>query len=354
MQQMPEALRDGVREHGIRNVTLLTQAPTGTTGTMVNTSTGIEPFFSWVYYRKSRLGLHEEQVPLVKDWYENNPGKTELPDHFVTAMDLSPIEHVRVQGAFQRWIDSAISKTCNVPNEYTVNQVSELYQYMYELGCKGGTIYRDGSRDEQVLMLKDEEEETQTQESQVVEHVATPHRVYPRPARLTGVTVHCPTPFGTAYVTMNSDEHGYPFEVFITAPGKAGSDLAADAEGLGRMISLSLRTTEPHNRLEMMKLIIDQLRDIGGARSVGFGQKRVSSLPDSVARTLEDIYFPKEEPTQLNLPMADLPPEPPQLEDHVESSGVISGADLCPSCGTISLIRAEGCRKCLTCGYSEC
>ena len=137
MQAMPNDVRVKVRRDGIRNVTLLTQAPTGTTGTMVNTSTGVEPFFSWVYYRKSRLGLHEEQVPIVKKWYAAHPEADDLPDYFVTAMDLAPQEHVKVQGAFQRWIDSAISKTCNVPNDYSVEQVSELFKYMYELGCKG-------------------------------------------------------------------------------------------------------------------------------------------------------------------------------------------------------------------------
>jgi ribonucleoside-diphosphate reductase alpha chain len=362
MQGMSEEVRDMVREHGIRNVTLLTQAPTGTTGTMVNTSTGIEPFFSWVYYRKSRLGLHEENVPIVQEWYDDNPEETKLPDYFATAMDLAPSEHVRVQAAFQRWIDSAISKTCNVPNEYTVEQTKELYEYMYDLGCKGGTIYRDGSRSEQVLMLKDEDEKAE--ETPRAEKVATttPHRVYPRPEKLQGVTVNCATPFGTAYVTMNSDEQGYPFEVFITAPGKAGSDLQADAEGLGRMISLSLRTTDPHNRREMIKLIIEQLRDIGGARSVGFGPGRVISLPDSVARALEEHYFPEVNAEQLGLPMVDMPqPKRKTSLEEVEPAGVessennmMSGADMCPSCGTISLIRAEGCRKCLTCGYSEC
>jgi ribonucleoside-diphosphate reductase alpha chain len=368
MQGMPDEIHDLIREKGIRNVTLLTQAPTGTTGTMVNTSTGIEPFFSWTYYRKSRLGLHEEQVSLAKEWYDEHPDAEELPDYFVTAMSLSPSEHVRVQGAFQRWIDSAISKTCNVPNDYTVEQVSELYQYMYELGCKGGTIYRDGSRDEQVLMLKgDERAENEMAENDKakdkVAQVATPHHVYPRPAKLSGATVKCQTPFGVAYVTMNSDEKGYPFEVFITAPGKAGSDLQADAEGLGRMISLSLRTTDPHNRLEMLKLIIDQLRDIGGARSVGVGPKRVISLPDSVVRVLEEHYFRQDEAQQLGLPMVDMPsataklPEPEEathVHEHVKSNGVVSGADMCPSCGMIALIRAEGCRKCVTCGYSEC
>lgn len=404
IQTLPEDLREKIRTHGIRNVTLLTQAPTGTTGTLVNTSTGIEPFFSWVYYRKSRLGLHEEKVPIVQQWLDANPGKTDkdLPEYFVTAMDLTPEEHVRVQAAFQRWIDSAISKTCNVPNNYTVEQVSELYKLMYELGCKGGTIYRDGSRDEQVLMLKGDERAEKEIEKRAksdaaapaeaiaalttpVTQVTTPHRVYPRPSKLFGVTVKVATPFGTAYVNMNVDENGNPFEVFITAPGKAGSDLQADAEGLGRLITLSLRTTDPHNRREMLRLIIEQLRDIGGARVSGFGPNRVTSLPDAVARALEDHFFNVPQPAQLTLPLGHdssgdpapvkLPPvsgagAAPEAQpapalafeqgpDGEQPQGYtnghkLMGADMCPSCHTISLIRMEGCRKCLTCGYSEC
>jgi ribonucleoside-diphosphate reductase alpha chain len=377
MVGMPEEVRERIRKNGLRNVTLLTQAPTGTTGTMVNTSTGIEPFFSWVYYRKSRLGLHEEKVPIVQEWLDANPDKTDqdLPDYFVTAMDLAPRDHIRVQAAFQRWIDSAISKTANIPNNYTIEQTRELYEYLYDLGCKGGTIYRDGSRDEQVLMLKGDEraeseaeankKSTETAVDAPISTVATPHHVDRRPEKLHGVTAHCSTPFGTAYVTMNSDEYGNPFEVFITAPGKAGSDLQADAEGLGRMISLSLRTTERHNRREMIRLIIDQLRDIGGSRSVGFGPKRVISLPDSVARALEEQYFPQNHAEQLDLPMIEqetitlvantsLQPQTNGGNGNGHANGIYNGADVCPSCGTISLIRAEGCRKCLTCGYSEC
>ncbi len=318
MQSMPKDIQEKVRKHGIRNVTLTTQAPTGTTGTMVNTSTGIEPFFSWVYYRKSRLGLHEEQVPLAKEWFDAHPGETELPDYFVTAMDLSPEEHIKVQAAIQRWVDSSISKTCNVPNEYTVEQVSDLYLYMYDMGCKGGTIYRDGSRDEQVLMLKgderaesemskmkgEKEAETVVVVEKPVEQVATPHRVYPRPKRLAGVTVSRKTPFGTAFITMNSDDLGNPFEVFITI-GKAGSDLQADAEGLGRMLSLQLRTTAPQNRMEMLKLIVEQLQGIGGSRSVGMGPQRVISLPDAVAGALVEHYLTQSVSQQLDLPMGD-------------------------------------------------
>lgn len=334
-----------------------------TTGTMVNTSTGIEPFFSWVYYRKSRLGLHEEQVPLVKEWFEAHPDETDLPDYFVTAMDLTPEEHVKVQGAIQRWVDSSISKTANLPNNYTIEQTRALYEYMYELGCKGGTVYRDGSRDEQVLMLKEEttkQGDKKADEARPVEQVATPHRVYPRPRQLAGVTVSRKTPFGTAFITMNSDEHGNPFEVFITV-GKAGSDLQADAEGLGRMISLQLRTTAPQNRKEMLKLVIDQLQGIGGSRSVGMGPSRVMSLPDAVAGALMEHYFPQPPAQQLNLPLingspavGEPKPEPDPHSNGVPAHGIISGADICPDCGLATLVRAEGCEKCLSCGYSRC
>lgn len=397
MLGMPDHIRETIRQKGMRNVTLLTQAPTGSTGTLVNTSTGIEPFFSWVYYRKSRLGIHEERMPIAQAFFDANPDGENLPDYFVTAMELSPEDHVRAQGAFQRWVDSAISKTCNVPNHYTVEQVSELYKLMYQTGCKGGTIYRDGSRDEQVLMLKGDEraeKEMAEKDSKKTEApkpeikveapakptaVATPHRVYPRPKKLQGMTVTTATPFGTAYVTMNLDEQGMPFEVFITAPGKAGSDLQADAEGLGRLISLSLRTTDPHNRRQMLKLIVEQLRDIGGARAAGFGVNRVTSLPDAVARALEENFLTEITPAQLSLPLAgDSMIEKPKTTSapitlmdgkpngngnghHAHEASpsavepsLLAGADMCPECHTISLIRAEGCRKCMTCGYSEC
>ena len=358
MRGMPKALRNKVQRDGMRNVTLLTQAPTGTTGTMVNTSTGIEPFFSWVYFRKSRLGLHEEQVPIVKQWREANPAADELPDYFVTAMDLSPAEHVKVQAAFQRWIDSAISKTCNVPNDYSVEQVSELYQYMYELGCKGGTIYRDGSRDEQVLMLKGDEraesEMAELKKTAAAEPATTPHRVYPRPDKLRGTTVATLTPFGKAYITINRDEYNNPFEVFV-AIGKAGSDIQADAESLGRMLSLLLRTTAPPNRREMLKLIIEQLQDIGGARPIGFGSKRVLSLPDAVARVLQNEFSIDEPMKQLGLPIATTTWVEQSADGAApESDAAISGADMCPECNMITLVRAEGCRKCFYCGYSEC
>ena len=144
--------------------------------------------------------------------------------------------------------------------------------------------------------------------------------------------------------------------------GLVGVGIQADAEALGRMISLQLRTTAPNNRREMLKLVVEQLSDIGGARPMGFGPNRILSLPDAVGRALLTHYINNEpQPQQLGLPMnGGTVVTPPKEETHDTSpfngngNGFQSGADMCPECGTISLIRAEGCRKCLTCGYSEC
>lgn len=146
-----------IREHGMRNVTVITQAPTGSTGTMVGTSTGIEPYFAFKYFRQSRLGYDEQFVPIAQQWLEAHPGE-ELPEYFVTSMDLSAKDHIRVQAAIQRWVDSSISKTANCPSDFTVEETAELYEMAFDLGCKGVTIYRDGSRDVQVLETAKKEE----------------------------------------------------------------------------------------------------------------------------------------------------------------------------------------------------
>src|SRR5690606_19791905 len=133
--------------------------PTGTTGTMVGTSTGIEPYYQWTYWRMGRLGKKEVTEPIVEEWFDAHPEVErrldQLPDYFVTALELTPEEHVRVQATIQRWVDSSISKTCNIPADWTPEQVEKLYRLAWELGCKGVTIYRDRSRDEQVLSRKE-------------------------------------------------------------------------------------------------------------------------------------------------------------------------------------------------------
>ena len=159
MQKMPEHVREGVLENGIRNSHLLTVAPTGSTGTMVGVATGLEPYFSFVYYRSGRLGKFiEVKAEIVQEYLEAHPEADEnnLPDWFVSSMELSAEAHADVQCVIQRWVDSSISKTVNAPKGYTVEQVQKVYERLYKGGAKGGTVYVDGSRDSQVLTLKAE------------------------------------------------------------------------------------------------------------------------------------------------------------------------------------------------------
>nr|WP_309100995.1 vitamin B12-dependent ribonucleotide reductase [Fredinandcohnia onubensis] len=160
MQKMPEDIKEGIKQHGIRNSHLLTVAPTGSTGTMVGVSTGLEPYFSFSYFRSGRLGKFiEVKADIVQEYLDRHPeaDPNNLPSWFVSAMELSPEAHADVQCVIQRWIDSSISKTVNAPKGYTVSQVEAVYERLYKGGAKGGTVYVDGSRDAQVLTLKAEE-----------------------------------------------------------------------------------------------------------------------------------------------------------------------------------------------------
>ncbi len=160
MRKMPKEIRDGVLQYGIRNSHLLTIAPTGSTGTMVGVSTGLEPYFAFKYFRSGRLGkFMEVDAPIIEHYLNRYPdyrGKP-LPNVFVSAMELKAEEHAAVQCIIQRWVDSSISKTVNAPKGYSVEQVEELYMYLYKHGAKGGTVYVDGSRDTQVLTLRKDE-----------------------------------------------------------------------------------------------------------------------------------------------------------------------------------------------------
>ena len=317
MMQMPKEVREAILEHGIRNMTILTQAPTGATATMVGTSTGIEPFFDWQYSRKSQIGVDEEYVKVYADWKEAHPDE-ELPNYFVTTKDITVDEHVAVQSTIQRWVDASISKTVNLANSATRDDVSNVFKKLYESGCKGGTVYRDGSRSEQVLNRQSKSEK---------------QSIKKLPYKRLGATITLKTPSGTAHITMNHDLEGQPFEVFIEI-GKAGSSIKAMAEAIGRLISLIFRL-EPIPQLERGKEIIEQLSGIGGAHSIGFGKNKVLSLPDAISKALAEHY-------ELKL-----------LKDVTISPNGLS-ADICPICGQSSFVREEGCVHCLSCGHSEC
>ena len=344
MKQMQQQVRAEIETHGIRNLTLLTQAPTGSIATMVGTSTGIEPFFDFRYTRNSQLGVDEEYVKVYAEWKENHPPTpnpsthpcpskggegNELPDYFVTTKDITTDEHVAVQSAVQRWVDASISKTVNLPSNATKDDVSNVFKKLYESGCKGGTVYRDGSRREQVLNRQEPEK-------------LASRGVRELPYQRLGATVSMKTPSGTAHITMNRDDSGQPFEVFVEI-GKAGSSVKAMAEAIGRLISLIFRL-EPIPPKERALQVIEQLRGIGGARSVGFGKNKVLSLPDAISKALAEHYE-----LQLNLDAA-------SSQNNPDSRGVLTGqtGDICPVCGQSSYVREEGCTHCLSCGYSEC
>ncbi len=352
MKQMPSDICKKVKEKGLRNVTLLTQAPTGTTGTMVNTSTGIEPYYFWEWERTGRMGTNIERVKVYEEWVAANPGE-KRPDYFVSAMDLAPEGHVRVQAAIQKWVDSSISKTGNTPKEYTVEQTGKLYELLYDLGCKGGTTYRDGSRDTQVLTVKKDEK---VEEAPIISRPIEPKpRV--RSTVLQGTTYRKATPIGTAYITVNCDgpKPSDIFEVFINV-AKVGSDVAADAEGLGRLISLLLRMPSPLTPDQRAQAIISQLAGIGSGRSMGFGKNRVMSLPDAVAQVLQQHIGSSDSDREAShLPdEEDEPEDNGQLDLGLPSSVSSVKPDICPICGNVTFVNIEGCKKCFSCGHSEC
>ena len=372
---------EAVRKRGMRNVTVITQAPTGSTGTMVGTSTGIEPYFAFEYYRQSRLGLDKQYVPIAQKWRDEHPGE-ELPDYFVTAMELSAEDHIRVQAAIQRWVDSSISKTANAPHDFTVEETKKLYELAFELGCKGVTIYRDGSRDTQVLSTSKDDEKKDKAEAKAEASSADAasdsddaaaigklnaalnanvskqdeqefDRQYKkRPQVLRGATYKLNTPLGMAYITIN-DIDGTPGEIFLNV-GKAGSDVFAMAEALGRVCSLFLRYGDHGNKV---KLLIKHLKGIGGSGAIGFGANRVESIGDAVAKALEMHVAASQEQASAGVPV-DAPPIAAAAEPVVTlpggKSGPVESRDLCPSCGSASLLNVEGCKTCSNCGYSRC
>ncbi|MGM0853051.1 MAG: vitamin B12-dependent ribonucleotide reductase [Bacillota bacterium] len=176
MKKMPEDVRDDIQQFGIRNSHLLTVAPTGSTGTMVGVSTGLEPYFSFTYYRSGRLGKFiEVKADIVEDYLKRNPDADadNLPEWFVSSMSLAPQAHADVQCVIQNWIDSSISKTVNAPRGYTVEQVEKVYERLYKGGAKGGTVYVDGSRDSQVLTLKAEENSFDDEDEQEQKDIPT-------------------------------------------------------------------------------------------------------------------------------------------------------------------------------------
>jgi ribonucleotide reductase alpha subunit/intein/homing endonuclease len=288
----------------------------------------------------------------------------ELPDWirhtFVVAQDLTPEEHVWMQASIQAFIDNSISKTINFPETATVEDVEKAYLLAWKLGCKGLTVYVAGSRQKEVLETLETKARKEQKEAAMVPAQPTLPQpvgptVRPRPQKLAGVTYRIATPVGTAFITLNENGEGQPFEVFLNV-GKAGSDIAAVAEAIGRLISLLLRLPSPVPPAERLRQVVDQLQGIGGGRALGFGPERVRSLPDGIARVLAEYLAER----GLELPAAPasaVQPALPLSEPHPgrEEPGAMGPVgDICPQCGEATLLEQEGCRTCYNCGYSEC
>ena len=385
---LPSDIQDGIKNHGIRNSVLLMQAPTGSTSLMVNTTSGIEPVYEYEFVRRDRIGEHIVRHHIYEEWYKKHGsdlkiGKIKKPDWFVSANDLTPEDHVRVQAAIQQFVDASMSKTVNAPKSHTVEDVKRLYTLAYKLGCKGIAYMREGSR---AGVLERIDDKKQKEEVEVAVRPAP--AISKRPPIMYGLTYKTKTPLGDAFITLNKDEAGNPFEAFITI-GKSGSDVAAMTDALGRMISIILRLQSPVAARERIRQIVAQLSGIGGMRTVGYGENRIRSVPDAVAKVLaEEFGFTvngivtdlkkKEELVNNNgIQLAN-----GETNGHSNGNGKLSTVvqvsnahennvfmeqlsisaepsthnafDLCPSCGGATLAHEEGCKKCYSCGYSEC
>jgi len=361
IQQLPINIQENIKQYGERNSILLMQAPTGSTSLMSNTTSGIEPVFEFEFIRRDRLGEHVIRHFLYDEWYKKHEdeikeGEVKRPDWFVSANDLTPENHVEVQAAIQKYVDASISKTVNAPRTHTVEDVKKLYSLAYKLGLKGIAYMREGSRQgvlERSLSSKPAEDKKEEKKFQ-------DYTVKPRPMVVHGSTYRINTPVGAAFITLNTNGGNppEPLELFINV-GKAGTDIYAMAEGLGRMISLALRFSSHLSVTERVKEIVTQLQGIGGARTLGFGKDKIRSLPDAIAKVLSMHYSLNGElkrdignnETKMQKPKLVTETTQPSL---IQAPHIPAVFDICPSCGEASLVHEEGCKKCYGCGYSEC
>lgn len=361
VSELTDDVKKSIKKNGIRNSLLLMQAPTGSTSLMAGTTSGIEPVYEFEFIRRDRIGTHIIRHDLYDAWYKKHEkevkeGKLKKPEWFVSANELTPEDHVKVQGAIQKYVDASISKTVNAPNSHTVEDVKKLYNLAYKLGCKGIAYMREGSRPG-VLERKPEQDSAKTMEEK--EQKLPQYTIKPRPMVVHGATYRINTPVGIAFITLNTNGGSppEPLEIFINV-GKAGSDVYAMAEGLGRMISVALRFSSHLSVEERVNEIITQLQGIGGARTMGFGKDRIRSLPDAVAKVLSMHYglngekitngTIKEDPKLVTATT-----QPALIQPQVAVARSTS-FDICPSCGEVTLVHEEGCKKCYGCGYSEC
>ena len=387
-----KGLTADLKRHGIRNAAQTTVAPTGTIATVAGIEGyGCEPVFALAYVRHVNDNGKDLQLQYTSPLFErallaagldettrdeiiaevNKVGSCQhveaLPaairDTFVVSSDITPAEHVRMQAAIQAFVDNSISKTCNFPVGASRDDVAKAYMLAWDLGCKGLTVYVTGSRETVTLetqATKEAKEKGEKAAEPVKQLTIWRETKKPRARVLQGETTRINTPLGATYVTVNHNGDGQPFEVFIQT-SKAGSDTAAVSEAIGRLVSYVLRLASPVSPRDRLKEIVSQLSGIGGGRPLGFGPMRVLSLPDGVAQVLADFLDRSAEETDAAHRNGHNGHDShtngaPLAQAHAAQAllpAPIVG-DLCPDCGTPALVNEEGCRKCNSCGYSEC
>ncbi len=366
----------------LRNATITTIAPTGTISIIAGCSSGIEPLFALAFTRNVMEGtelvdanpLFEEtarqagfdspeimKMVAERGTVHDIPGVSDdVKRVFVTAHDITPEWHIRMQAAFQRFTDNAVSKTVNFPNEATKEDVAKAYVMAYRLGCKGITVYRDGSRDIQVL-TKGSEKAVAKKEAEAPQSHAT---IKPRGEVAFGVTRKIKTGCGNLYVTINEDEEGRPIEIF-TQIGKAGGCVSSQCETMGRLSSLALRSgVEPDT-------IIKQMRGISCHLPVGYGSGRVASCADAMAQAMEwYLGFKMNSKGPLAFAHGNLNLDGGRLDFTLADNGAKAKAGApseraslfeaevfrrgaCPDCGG-TVEHSDGCVVCRGCGYTEC
>ncbi len=331
----------GENKTRMRNSTVTTIAPTGTISIIAGCSSGIEPMFAVSYIRTVMDGTKMvevnplfERIAKARGFYSkelmekiaetNSIAKyDEIPEDvrklFVTTHDIEPEWHVRMQAAFQKSTDNAVSKTINLPHDATPDDVEKAYFQAFKLGCKGITIYRDGSRSEQVLSTKSTADPN-TPEKKISDKK---REVKDRPQVLQGITEKIKTGYGNLYVTVNM-MNGKPFEVFAQI-GKSGYSTMADTEAICRLISLALRSGVPVNT------VVKQLKGIGGAAPVFGNGAMISSIPDAIAHVLHTNFGNGK-----------------SVEHEIDITN-----EFCPDCGD-KIEHESGCLVCHSCGYSKC
>ena len=341
IQDLSEELQEKIKNHGIRNSTLTTVAPTGSGAIVARVTSGVEPIFATSYKRKVKrndsLGKEFDTFtvyhPVVKEMFGDDKN---LPEHVVTAHDVDPYFRVKMQGEVQKYIDSSISSTVNLAEDTTVDTVADIYMTAYKGNLKGITVYREGSREG--ILITDEKANEKTNTQELTEDVKPKKTARNRPQITTGRTRRMRTGDGTLYITVNEDENGL-CEVF-TAIGKAGGTVAAQTEAISRLISLALRSGIDPNS------VINQLKGISGPNPTWEDGQLILSTPDAIGRALETFLDGDENSELEDRVQFEIAEEPTQSK---QTHGMH-----CIDCDGYEVVNEGGCYICKDCGWSKC